>query len=439
MFAVIAFLPQSGGPAGLEGAWHGSLNTGVADLSLRLTVEKSGGRFTGKLNSVEQGAIVPADVIRVDGDSVHLEFKSVKGTYDGKFDATHNTITGTWSQVAPMALVWTRDTKPDAAPLPGKEIAVEIPVPPTAFPAGGKNHLVYELKITNSGATGVELKQIEVLSDGTLAKFSGRDLSRMITPTRIPSGGNRLAYVWVTLEGSALPAKIHHKLTFDNRSFEGAEVTVATSPLPVLGPPLHGEGWLAANGPHNESAHRRALIPIGGTPWIAQRFAIDWVQVDSGGSTNKGDRKDNATYHAYGAEVLAVADAVVATTKDGIPQNVPGENSRAVPMTLETLCGNHIILDLGGGRFAFYAHLQPGSLKVKEGDHVKRGQVLALLGNSGNSSEPHLHFHVSDRNSPLASEGVPYVLESFGLRGKDKKYEPREKQLPLSGDMVKFD
>ena len=131
--------------------------------------------------------------------------------------------------------------------------------------------------------------------------------------------------------------------------------------------------------------------------------------------------------------------SVVVTTKDDIPQNVPGDNSRAVPMTIETIGGNHIILDLGQGRYAFYAHLQPGSLRVKEGDHVKRGRVLALVGNSGNSTEPHLHFHVSDGNSPLASEGVPYVLESFAVRGKDKQYEKRERQLPLSGDMVKFD
>jgi murein DD-endopeptidase MepM/ murein hydrolase activator NlpD len=181
------------------------------------------------------------------------------------------------------------------------------------------------------------------------------------------------------------------------------------------------------------------LLPIGGSTWIAQRFAIDWVQVGSDSATYTGDRKDNKSYHAYGSEVLAVADAVVVTTKDGIPQNVPGENSRAVPMTIETIGGNHIILDLGQGRYAFYAHLQPGSLRVKVGDHVTRGQVLALLGNSGNSTEPHLHFHVSDRNSPLASQGVPYVLESFALRGKDKRYEKREKQLPLAGDMVRFD
>ena len=444
MVALLAFLPQalpaSQDTSGLEGAWRGSLNTGVADLSLLLTVEKSGESYTGKLNSLDQGSIIPADTIRVDGDSVHLEFTAIKGTFDGMFDAGHSTLTGTWTQGKPLPLVFTRDKAAGIAPKPGHEFDVEIPIAPTAFPGGGKIHLVYELRITNSSPAEINLKQMEVFGDGPLASFSGHDLGRMMNPTRIAAGARGIAYVWVTLpDNAAIPAKIRHKLTFDTRTFEGAEAGVSTGPIPVLGPPLRGEGWLAMNGPQNESAHRRALLPIGGSAWIAQRFAIDWVQVGSDSATYTGDRKDNKSYHAYGSEVLAVADAMVVTTKDGIPQNVPGENSRAVPMTIETIGGNHIILDLGQGRYAFYAHVQPGSLRVKEGDHVKRGQVLALVGNSGSSTEPHLHFHVCDRNSPLASEGVPYVLESFELRGKDKKYEKREKQLPLAGDMVKFD
>ncbi len=83
-----------------------------------------------------------------------------------------------------------------------------------------------------------------------------------------------------------------------------------------------------------------------------------------------------------------------------------------MPITLETVGGNYVALDLGGNRFAFYAHLQPGSIKAKVGDRVRKGQVLALLGNSGNSTEPHLHFQVTDGNSPLGSEGLPYVFDS---------------------------
>ena len=77
--------------------------------------------------------------------------------------------------------------------------------------------------------------------------------------------------------------------------------------------------------------------------------------------------------------------------------------------------GNYLILDLGGGNYCLYAHLQPGSLRVKAGDRVKRGQTLALLGNSGNSTEPHLHFQVMNGTSLLDPEGVPYLIDSFEL------------------------
>jgi murein DD-endopeptidase MepM/ murein hydrolase activator NlpD len=124
---------------------------------------------------------------------------------------------------------------------------------------------------------------------------------------------------------------------------------------------------------------------------------------------------------------------------DGIPENVPGPTSRAVPMTLETLAGNHVTVDIGGGRFAFYAHLQPRSLRVKKGDRVRRGQVLGLVGNSGNSTEPHLHFHISDSPSPLGSEGIPHVMRSFEARDKPGA-PPRtyHNELPLENQVVTF-
>ena len=206
----------------------------------------------------------------------------------------------------------------------------------------------------------------------------------------------------------------------------------------MLGPPLRGENWIAANGPSNTSIHRRALIPLNGNVRIAQRFAIDWVQMGPNGRTFDGDEKDNKTHKAYGSEILSVADGVVAAVKDGIPENVPGPTSRAVPITPETIGGNHVILDIGGGHFAFYAHMQPGSLRVKVGDRVRRGQVIGLVGNSGNSTEPHLHFHVTDGNSPLESEGLPYLLESFEVQTAPNVWEARQNQLPLQNVRVRF-
>jgi len=169
------------------------------------------------------------------------------------------------------------------------------------------------------------------------------------------------------------------------------------------------------------------------------------------GKTYQGDSTDNKNYRAYGAEILAVADGVVTQTKDGIPQNVPNQPP-IVPITLETVGGNHVIMEIGSGEigsglFAFYAHMQPGSVRVKVGDKVRRGQVLGLLGNSGNSSEPHLHFHICNANSELACEGLPYALTSYELQGKGEGWKPseahpapvkHEMELPTEDEVFRF-
>ena len=101
----------------------------------------------------------------------------------------------------------------------------------------------------------------------------------------------------------------------------------------------------------------------------------------------------------------------------------------------------------GGSRYAFYAHFRKGSIPVKVGDRVKRGDLLGKLGNSGNSSAPHLHFHISDANSPLGSEGLPYSFQSFEVQGKGWGWKPgstnstsekREMEMPLELEVIRF-
>jgi len=337
-----------------------------------------------------------------------------------------------------------------APPRPALSVPVdlEIPIAPMPFAAAGQTHLVYELHITNFSRQEINLKRVEVFGDSgaSLAAFEGKELSDILLRPGAPNvtekqkispGLRAVAYLWITLDsGAKIPTSLEHRLSVDDKTLDAAPVSVSTMKPPVISPPLRGSDWLSANGPSNKSGHRRALVPVDGKVRIAQRFAIDWVQLRDNGQTYVGDPKDNKNYRAYGTDVLAVADATVVATKDGIPQNEPGENSRAVPITLETVAGNHVILDLGGGFFAFYAHLQPGSLRVKVGDRVRRGQVLALLGNSGNSTEPHLHFHVSNANSPLGSEGVPYLLDSFEVLKPSPSQ--RHNELPLEDQVIRF-
>jgi murein DD-endopeptidase MepM/ murein hydrolase activator NlpD len=112
--------------------------------------------------------------------------------------------------------------------------------------------------------------------------------------------------------------------------------------------------------------------------------------------------------------VLAVDDGKVIEAVDGIPDQ---PRDSFTPVGLEIADGNYVILRIARGVYVGYAHLIPGTVRVRAGDGVETGQVLGELGNSGNSDGPHLHFQVMNRPSLLASEGLPFVLRRFSLRG----------------------
>ena len=123
-------------------------------------------------------------------------------------------------------------------------------------------------------------------------------------------------------------------------------------------------------------------------------------------------------WYGYAAPVYAAANGVVALVRDGAPDRVPLDASGAPIMEAVEAPGNVIVLDLGHGRFATYAHLKAGSVRVAPGDTVVAGQTLAQIGNSGNTKAPHLHFHISGDVEPLAGEGLPFSFGSFLLIGR---------------------
>jgi hypothetical protein len=460
LFSAGAFPIAAQAAEGLPGTWEGALVAGPNKLRVVLEVNQTAdGVYLGTLVSLDQGGVrISLDKIEVSEDKVRLEARAVGGSFEGVLNEDRTRLKGTWTQGQPLPLEFVRtakaaEAKEPAKPVPanhplGLPLDLAIPFAPTPFSAGGKTHLAYELHITNLFPAEVLLSRLEVLDGDTpVAAFEGTELNSLLARPGTPGvqdkraigpGLRAVAYLWITMEpGARLPAALRHRITSGSHTLEGGAVTVSTGKPLVLAAPLRGSNWFAGNGPANDSIHRRAMLPVGGGAHIAQRFAIDWLQRGQDQKSFTGNPKENASYHAYGQEAYAVAGAVVAETKDDIPENEPGLTSRAVPMTLETIGGNYIVLDLGGGRFAFYAHLQPGSLRVKTGESVKRGQVLGLIGNSGNSTEPHLHFHVAQGQSPLGSEGTPYVLDSFELLGGAHPGR-REKELPALNDVVRF-
>ncbi len=150
----------------------------------------------------------------------------------------------------------------------------------------------------------------------------------------------------------------------------------------------------------------------------------------------KGSGKDVKDYVDYGAKVIAVADGTVVETLSNLDDQVVGQLPDPKTITIENVDGNHIVLDLGHGKYGFYAHLQKDSVLVKKGDHVKRGQALALLGNTGNTSAPHLHFHLMDGSSVLGSSGLPYVIDRFSVAGQLSA--ERLDKTELEGEWGKF-
>ena len=323
--------------------------------------------------------------------------------------------------------------------------------PPTAVRAEGKLHLVYEIHVTNFRQKDITLRRVEVRGDKSavpITTYEGWKLEEMLsTPGRVTteksrlSGGQRLViFIWATLDSTdAIPTVLRHRLTFDSGAADGqhfqislecAETPVKREKAIVIRPPLKGGPWLALDGPSNDSRHRRALLAMDGRTFDAQRFAIDWNKLGADGRVRSGDGHRNTDDYGYGREILAVAVGTVTEVADGIPENIPGS---VRPFTFDNISGNHVILDLGSGYYAFYAHMQPGKMRVRVGDHVHTGQVLGLLGNSGNSKGPHLHFHMVDRSSPLLSEGLPYVFDSFQVDGSTRTME-----MPLTNALVRF-
>src|SRR3984885_6129307 len=312
----------------------------------------------------------------------------------------------------------------------------------------GKYHVVYELVVTNTKPTPATLKKVEVLdarSQGTqpaavIATYEGDGLvSRLRTLANTPAnspeiefGGTRLFLIDLTFDSQAqVPSRLQHLFELTGASgpaptpMTPAALSYTVAPLdlhpqlPEIGPPLAGKRWVAINGCCEAGgAHRGSGLAANGWIYYGQRFAIDWMRLDDAGRLVHGDPADVHNYACYGVDVLAVADGTVVQVLDALGDQPPGKLPDPKTMTVENVLGNHVILDLGSGVYAFYAHMEKGSIGVAEGQHVKRGEVLGKLGNSGNTSAPHLHFHLMAGPSALASKGIPNVIDSFALAGK---------------------
>ncbi|MEU0163309.1 M23 family metallopeptidase [Streptomyces sp. NPDC006261] len=188
--------------------------------------------------------------------------------------------------------------------------------------------------------------------------------------------------------------------------------------------------WTALNSPADK-------VPSHGTHVYGQTYAIDIVAEPEVADGEPPARpafrwvwplfRRNRAFPAFGAPLLAVADGAVVAASDGQRDHLSRTslpalaylmliegNVRSV-LGVHRVLGNHVILDLGDGTYAAYAHLRRGSLKVAAGDRVRAGQEIARVGNSGNTTEPHLHFHLMDGPDPDDARGVPFTWRGVGV------------------------
>jgi hypothetical protein len=270
--------------------------------------------------------------------------------------------------------------------------------------------------------------------DRTLASYEGQALLALVgrpglprthpAPLVLEPGQPAVAYFWIRLEAGPAPTQVQHRVMLQRGGAEsrpliaeGGGMLVSTVEPDVLDPPLRGTGWAAIYEPSMMGGHRTAIYTADGKSRIPGRFAIDFIRLLPSGRVHPDPASRPPDWNGFGAQVLAVADAAVAAAVDGRPDaDQSGKPREAI--SRENAAGNHVALDLGNGRFAFYEHLQQGSIAVKAGERVKRGQAIARVGSSGSvSSGPHLHFHVADANSLLGAEGLPFVFREFQLRG----------------------
>ena len=375
-----------------------------------------------------------------------------------------------------------------AQSLKSNEVLSSVVVRPLMQPhpvlgADNRVHLAYELLLSNASKMFLTVDKVEAIdpAGNVLWSLDGDALRKMTMlysgdGTTLPGGGTGVVFMDVSFAaGAPLPQSLAARITATRQGVgpdgkpgplpAGLPVpatftfTAAATPVGpaarVIDPPLRGTNWVATNGCCDRiTPHRGAIITVNGVIQAPERFAIDWEQIDDKNRMYEGDKQKLSSWRYYGAPIHSVADGTVVNLWDGSDEQVPGPPE---PVSTEAIGGNMLVVDIGGGAYAFYAHLQRGSLKAKLGDKVTAGQVLGLLGNTGNSTAPHLHFHVMDGPSPLNSNGLPYVFRRFtssGVvtlgdedameEGKSARIENRLtgehlNQLPMDNQVVDFE
>ncbi len=309
-------------------------------------------------------------------------------------------------------------------------LELRIPYLPNSVSIDGQPTLYFEIHLTNFSSDSIFLDTLQIVSAHTNQMHwvaSGKKLhnssanpgmTHKSDRVTLWPGGSGVVYIELSTKtnSQAFTCQLH----FTQATKQGVvRQTVTTEivsfetqkALPVLGAPLKSGTWVAIYDPSWERGHRRVIYTINGKACIPGRYAIDFMRVDEQGRYASQDENPIKNWYGYANEVLAVADGKVVGLRNDFPESPTLATHPAYSADKAT--GNYIALDIGDGYVVFYEHLKPGSLKVKLGQQVKRGETIAALGFTGQTTGPHLHLHVASANSPLGAEGVAFTFNQF--------------------------
>jgi Peptidase family M23 len=304
-----------------------------------------------------------------------------------------------------------------------------------------REHIEYDLIVTNAFTADATLTSLEVsgrgkrllsLTGAALAAATLRAGTSAPTDGRVPSASTVVTQIDLVLPrsvGRAVPVFLTNRIQYALPADAPARPIIAATTITpsalrvdprapvVIAAPVRGAGWLNANGCCNDptSPHRQTVLATsrGGydTP---ETFAIDWIRIVNR-RQHSGDGSLNTEWPTYGSPLFAAADGTVVVARDDQP-DIPPRSSNPDLGTPVDFSGNTVILKIAPDRYACYAHMMRGSVRVRAGQRVRVGQRIGLVGNSGNTDGPHLHFGIQ-RHAFCLSTSEPFEIDRYTLQG----------------------
>jgi len=383
---------------------------------------------------------------------------------------------------SPTTVADGEDLTPDTSFTPLMASTTTTPAP--VLGTDGKVHLAYELLLTNAISLPYDLDSLDIAdteTGDTLLTIGPDTIHRSVTqlgadaegtdetgPITIGPSETWIAWIDVAVDPDAVPTSLQH--TADGvvvpPSGQTKRVdaiintsTVSDAEAQVVSSPVAAGDWFMSEGCcSNYTHHRNGFAPVNGQGLVPQRFAIDFYKVDAEGKTWEGDPSKPESYFSYRQPIVSATSGTVVRAVDEFDNSTSLPEPPPIPDIIETV-GNHVVVEIAPGSYLLYGHMDPGSVKVKVGDKVSVGDELGLIGTSGNSTTPHLHFQLQTEPTFFPTDSVPWVFDKFTLLGAvtdriwddDLGLQPtgqlpfaaidpseRENEMPLDLDVIRL-